>query len=409
LKEEKNNVTTIREKNIMNNLLTNKTFLIFNKFILYFLAGFILSIPIATKAVADNENIFLKGWHAMTNNHQERQIIRLITETSNDKDVMAVAWSPDGKSIATAGQQPESVVIWDSATLSILQQLDQGTKGWGGDNITFSPDGKYLASGLKIVNLWKVAGWTQQTTLIAPHITPGIPQDAGIKSLRFSPDGKMLVVAYTGDKEIVIAYRVADGRIAWTYEPQRIMITTPLVFTPNGKRVILGIKEYGGEDVNFRDTYRILLLDAASGKLLRSIDDIHVMEPTALAISWDGKWVATGTRTGDGEQDSQNIIIENKDPVRIWDLATGKLVKEFPVHSRIQSLAFSRDGKYLFGSKNDFKTYLTMAVWDAASGKLVQEIRNNATPMNMAVSPDGKRLAAACQHRLSVYEIKTGK
>jgi WD40 repeat protein len=380
------------------------------KFILYFLAVLILCTPIATKAVADNENIFLKGWHAMTNNYQERQIIKLITETLNDKDVKGVAWSPDGKLLATAGELPESVVIWDSDTLSIRRQLDQGSRGDGYDNITFSPDGKYLASGLKTVNLWKVAGWSLQTTLIAPHITPGIPQDAGIKSLRFSPDGKMLVVAYNGDKRSVIAYRIADGKIAWTYDPQGITfrITTPLVFTPDGKRVIMGIYEFRGKGDNRREVYKILLLDATSGEVLRSIDDIHVMEPTALAISWNGKWVATGTRTGDGEQDSQNNIIENKDPVRIWDLATGKLVKEFPVHSRIQSLAFSRDGKYLFGSKNDFKTYLTMAVWDIASGKMVQEIRNNATPMNMAVSPDGKRLAAACQHRLSVYEIKAG-
>ena len=150
---------------------------------------------------------------------------------------------------------------------------DQGAKGWGGDNITFSPDGKYLASGVSTVNLWKVAGWSLQTTLIAPPVRPNKIRNIGVKSLHFSPDGKMLVVAYTMGNESVIAYRVADGGIAWTYEPQRIMVTTPLVFTPDGKRIILGIKEYGGKDVDFRDTYRILLLDAASGELLRSIDE----------------------------------------------------------------------------------------------------------------------------------------
>jgi WD40 repeat protein len=342
-------------------------------------------------------------------NHEERKIIWLINETSNDKDVKAVAWSPDGKSLATAGEKRTSVVIWNSDTLSIRQQLDKGAKGWDDDNITFSPDGKYLASGVSTVNLWKVADWSRQTISIAPPIRPGNRRDIGVKSLHFSPDGKMLVVAYTIGKKSVIAYRVSDGKIAWTYDPQRIIVTKPVVFTPDGKSVILGILKF--RDV--RDISKILLLDAASGELLRSIDNIHVMMPTALAISWDGRWVATGTWTGTRSKTynykTRKIIdtIDNKDPVRIWDLATGKLVKELPVHSGVSYLAFSRDGKYLFGSKADYKTYLTMAVWDVASGKMVQEIRNNTEPINMAVSPDGKRLAAASQHRLSIYEIQT--
>lgn len=68
-----------------------------------------------------------------------KQIIRLITETLNDKDVKAVAWRPDGKLLAIAGELPDPVVIWDPATPSIRQPLDQGSRGWGDDNITFSP------------------------------------------------------------------------------------------------------------------------------------------------------------------------------------------------------------------------------------------------------------------------------
>ena len=94
--------------------------------------------------------------------------------------------------------------------------------------------------------------------------------------------------------------------------------------------------------------------------------------------------------------------------MRIWELATGKLAKELPVHSRVSRWLLAGMENIFSALKNDFKTYLTMAVWDVESGKMVQEIRNNAEPMNMAVSPDGKRLAAACQHRLSIYEIKTG-
>ncbi len=391
------------------------------KYLSYSLFVFIFSITIVTKTFAESENILAKSWHKITTNQKDRQIIRLSDEKSGH--ISAVAWSPDGKSIATAGRSMQ-VTIWDSATLSIRHKLDQGVKGNGFDNIAFSPDSQYVASGLSTVNVWKVAEGTLQTTLIAPHITPGTPQPIGIKSLRFSPDGKMLVVAYSGEKQIVIAYRVADGKIVWTYlpklnlEPKRIKdssyLTTPLYFTPDGKRVVLGTVDYIGRDVNLRQLSKVLLLDAKSGEYLRSIDDVHTEQPTALTLSPDGKWVATGTGTGNkhstfDRKTNKWVNIVNKDPVRIWNLETGKLVKELPVTSGLMCLAFSRNGKYLFGAKSDFNTHLTLAVWDVASGKMVQEVRSNPAPMGLAVSPDGKRLAAACQGQLSIYEITTNK
>jgi WD40 repeat protein len=378
------------------------------KFMLYFLTVLILSIPIATKAVAGNWNILEKGWHKMTANHKERQIISWSDEKS-DANITAVAWSPDGKSIATAGEKLQ-VTIWDAASLSIRHQLEQGDRGCGQDNITFSPDSRYLASGLSIINLWNVADGTLQSSLIAPHIT-GKPHDVEIVALRFSPDGRMLVVVYGGEKRIIIAYRVADGKIIWTYEPEpeveqlhKVLPrpTTPVVFTPDGKQVIMGTIEFGGSIVSMKKLTRALFLNAQTGKFLRSIDNIHMGLATALAISPDGKLMATGTETGVIDKTT------NTDPVRIWNTSTGKMVKELPVHSRVRSLAFSRDGKYLFGAKSNIDTHLTLAVWDVASGKMVQEVKQNPGPMSLAVSPDGKRLAAACQHKLAIYDITTG-
>jgi len=79
------------------------------------------------------------------------------------------------------------------------------------------------------------------------------------------------------------------------------------------------------------------------------------------------------------------------------------------VKSRVRYLIFSRDGKYLIGAKDQVKTHLTLAVWDVTSGKMVQEIRSDHVPMILAVNPDGKQMAAACQSKLSIYEIKMSK
>ena len=341
----------------------------------------------------------------MTKSYQEHQILRLFAEKP-DELIKTVAWSPDGKSIATAGDS-QRATIWDAKSLTIRLRLNQGERGYGNDNITFSPDGQYLVSGLKIINVWKVADGSTKAALIAPHITQGIPQEVGIVSMCFSPDGRMLVVVHGGPgKNIVIAYRTDNWQIAWSYEPQDTLFTTPLVFTPDSKTVILGEGELfnSGSDYKFRP--KILFLNAKSGKVLRSIDNIHTDNPTALAISRDGKWVATGTTTG---SINSNLFPQgNKDPVRIWSVETGKLARELPVQSHVWSLAFSRDGKYLFGAKSQCHTHLTLAVWDVEVGKMVQEIKNKPGPMSLVVSADGKKLAAACQNKLSIYEITSG-
>jgi WD40 repeat protein len=374
-------------------------------FLTYAVIGLILSNTVATYTSANNPNALDKEKNKMAINNDHRQIIRLIDDKST-QGITAVAWSPDGKSVATAGDST-LITILDSASLSIQYQLAQGSKGHGSNHITFSPDSQYVASGLSIINVWDVAKGNIYKTLIAPHATPGIPQDVGIRGLSFSPDGKSLVVAYNGVKNIVVCFRLEDGNVIWSYEPQRTiwnpLITTSLAFTPDGKYVILGTGEGGGTNINLKHLSRVLFLDAETGKFLRSIDNVHMDYFYALALSREGKLVATATTTGSSHQTL------NTDPVRIWDIETGKLNKELPVQSYVRAMAFSVDGKYLFGAKSDMHSHLTIAVWDVESGEMVQEVKSNPGPMGLAVSPDGKRLAAACQNKLSIYEIKTVK
>ncbi|MBI5920035.1 MAG: PD40 domain-containing protein [Betaproteobacteria bacterium] len=371
---------------------------------------------VKTELKRSNESRYVssKGEQEIANHHEERQVLRLKEETSGPGSITSVAWSPDGSLIAASGSSL-NVTVWDARSLSVIRALDQGFKGHGENNIAFSPNGRFLASGLITVNLWDAASGKPINTLIAPHITPGIPQVINVQALAFSPDSHILVVGYYGDKRLVIAFRVDDGKILWTYELQRVigipLMTTPIAFSADGKSVILGTGESGGPEVNLKPLSRVLFLNAESGALIRSIDDIHVMHPTTLAISQNGRWIATGTSTGVKSSTSnmttkQVVNVDNRDPVRIWDIATGKLFRELPVGSRVWSLAFSHDDKYVFGAKSE-RSHLTLAVWDIESGRMVQEIRSNPGPMGLAISPDGRRLAAASQSKLAIYEIMT--
>ncbi len=284
-------------------------------------------------------------------------IIKLVESKLVPTAPKAVAWSPDNKLIATAGDTL-AVLVWDADRLSVLHELNQGERGGGRDHIAFSKDGRYLASGLSTINLWETGTWNLQRKLIPPHVTPGILQAIGIRSIAFSPDNSLLVVAYQGAKWIVVAFRVEDGGVAWRHVPKRsfgkpdddtgALITAPLAFAPDGKVLVFGAADRGfTSDGDPARSSRLVILDARSGALVRSIDRIHVDSPTALAISHDGTRVATGTATGVVDQTgniktNRTVTIHNKDPIRVWDISTGKLVSELPVTSRVWALVISK-------------------------------------------------------------------
>ncbi|MHC5541527.1 WD40 repeat domain-containing protein, partial [Singulisphaera rosea] len=97
---------------------------------------------------------------------------------------LAVALSPDGKSLASSGDDG-SVKLWDTETMKC--QADLLDHSGFVDALAFSPDGKILASGGvdKTVRLWNVATGHHLLTLEG--------HTAMVRQIRFSPDGSTLM------------------------------------------------------------------------------------------------------------------------------------------------------------------------------------------------------------------------
>src|SRR5262249_54079416 len=103
----------------------------------------------------------------------------------------AVTFTPDGKYLATAGHD-NTVTAWDAATLKpLLGYRGRITKAVRWASVAFSPDSRWIAAGSPdgLVQLWDAVTGQE-------HFTAQTPTQAGVAGVAFSgPDGRILAAA----------------------------------------------------------------------------------------------------------------------------------------------------------------------------------------------------------------------
>ncbi|WP_194892865.1 WD40 repeat domain-containing protein [Catenulispora pinisilvae] len=282
----------------------------------------------------------------------------LLATLDGTAEILSVAFSPDGKTVATTSDNDDGTVrLWDAATGRPVSTLI-GYTPRSLNSIAFSPDGKTLAAGGEngAVQLWELStGHSVATFTAANH-------GALIMSVAFSPDGKTLAA---GDSDTQVQFwDVATGHGTATLPLADVYPSLQSVaFSPDGRTLAVG----GSSGVT--------LWNVATGKTAVTLAGDRSRAACSVAFSPDGRTLAVANGGA-----------------FLWDVTTGQFITGLigDTHQGVASVAFSPDGKTLAAGS----VYDTVTLWDVATRQNTLTSVFTAIGRPMVLSPNGRTVAA---------------
>ncbi|MCW8217201.1 nSTAND1 domain-containing NTPase [Streptomyces griseolus] len=268
--------------------------------------------------------------------------------------VRHIAWSPDGRRLATASRDGSARVLDARSGQSLLVLPSDGTMV---ESVSWSPDSAYVATAgrERVVRVWDaVSGVPVRLLTGATDI---------VRQVAWSPDG--VYVAASSKDTVVRVWEAGTGRLVQELSGHRDDVWG-VTWSPDSTRLA---------SASHDQTARVW--DLATGTAALVLQG-HTDFVEGVAWSPDGLSIATGS--GDHT-------------ARIWDARTGALRLLLRGHTDyVWNLAWSPDSRALASASSDH----TVRLVSAQDAKVLAVLRGHTdTVWGVTWSPSGTQLATS--------------
>lgn len=287
-----------------------------------------------------------------------------------------------------SGSSDNTIRLWSIVNNDNIKTFKVKSQKYGTNFATLSPDNKYIASIslLDSIRLWDIAKEECIKRLEVPD------QISEANSITFSPDGKHIIVPF--NKDGLHLWDVQTGNYIGVIAGGSLNFVHTTSCTSDGKYIVSSNYNPFSEpiieiwSVETKECIRIF-------KIRYDSDSTSIGFPyiTSVLFSPDDKYLLSAS--------SDKII-------RLWNIATGDIVKTFDGHSDyISSVVFSPNGKYIVSASAD----RTIRLWNVKNGECVKVFTGHTNKVLSALfSPNSKYIVSASSDRtVRIWSVADGK
>ncbi|GAB4366453.1 MAG: NB-ARC domain-containing protein [Elainellaceae cyanobacterium] len=306
---------------------------------------------------------------ALSRNLQSRAIDRPRLLKGHTSRVWSIAFTPN-QPMLVSGSKDQTVRIWDLTTNHCIRTL-KGHTNWV-QAVALSPDSQLVASGHedKQIRLWNTV--TGDCVLeLQGHTRP-------VWSIAFSPTSDIL--ASCSEDQSIRLWNIKTGECQKVLQEHTSRIWS-VAFSPNGQTIASGSSDQ-----------TIRLWNAHTGECIATLKG-HTSRIWSVAFSPDGQTIASGS---------------SDQTVRLWNAHTGECKAILTDHQGwIFSVAFSPDSQSFASASSDH----TVRMWDLQTRQCLRVIQDPTRLMlSIQFSADGETIAAAGDdHTIKLWNINSGE